>query len=140
MPERQLPQSAHVQLIEDCLTKLQQGDLDTLLASVTDDFVLVCMGDELIPFSGTWQGRDGLRQFLEIGSRSVRRVAPVIIDDLVAEEDRVIMTGRDFLAHPQTGEQVEVWFTHRYIFRDGKIAHLKECFDTLRGQQVIQPE
>ena len=82
-------------------------------------------------------GREVQRALIEHYRAAFSRFR-VIIDELVAEDDRVVMiyTARgvhtgEFMGHPPTQRSFEVTGMSRYVIRDGRIVTARSNWDTL---------
>jgi ketosteroid isomerase-like protein len=107
-----------------------EGDINSILNRNTEDSVWFFPGPtDLVPFSGTFQGRDQVAQFfsklgetLAFDSFEPREFLPF--------GDRVIVIGHDSGKIRATGTAIEEDWVHICTYRDGKLARWQAFADT----------
>jgi hypothetical protein len=124
-------------VVRDYITALQQGDVDGLRASFTDDATWWLSGD--LPVSGTWTGPgEILDSFLAAMLARLDPSRPVTQDlkGLVADGDTVVAewTSR---ATTKDGRDYENDYAVVFVVRGEKIAAVREYFDTGYAQRVL---
>ena len=124
-------------VVSDYVAALQKGDIDTLRASFTADATWWLSGD--LPVSGTWTGPDEiLDSFLAAMLARLDATKPVTqeLKGLVADGDTVVAewTSR---ATTRAGGSYENDYAVVFVVRDGKIAAVREYFDTAYAQRVL---
>lgn len=105
----------------------QRGDIDAILAELTDDFEWNAPGGA--PFSGFRHGRDQMRELFQEMKRWVR-IDQMDVDDIVADGDKVVVIGRQRVTVLETGRHYETPWAHIYTMRGGKIASGLALSDT----------
>jgi uncharacterized protein len=114
------------------------GDLDTIVASFTEDATWTYPGD--VPLTGTWTGRDTIiNDFL--GKATGGLFAPdgapaVALTNVVAEGDQVVAewTAKGVAT---TGKVYDNACLGVFTVRDGKIASVREYTDTQHVERVL---
>ncbi len=110
-----------------------------LLASpaLADDVEWWAAGSrETLPWAGTWRGKAGVAEFFRILSAEMdyeKFDAEELISDathviaVVAASGHAIRTGRPFESH----------IVREYLFRDGKIARVRNFYDTAAYERSL---
>jgi ketosteroid isomerase-like protein len=124
-------------VVRDYLASLQKGDIDALRASFTPDATWSLRGD--LPVSGTWTGPteilDGflaaMVDRLDTSKPFTQEVRGIVADgDTVVAEWTSRATTRD--GHPYENDYAVV-----FVVRDGKVAAVREYFDTGYARRVL---
>jgi ketosteroid isomerase-like protein len=124
-------------VVRDYVAFLQKGDLDALRASFAPDATWWLRGD--LPVSGTWTGPgEILDTFLAAMVSRLDSSQPLTqeLKRMVAEGDTVVAewTSR---ATTRDGQAYENDYAVVFVVRDGKIAAVREYFDTAYAQRVL---
>jgi uncharacterized protein (TIGR02246 family) len=114
------------------------GDLDTIVASFTEDATWTYPGD--VPLTGTWKGRDAIiNDFLggATGGLFAADGAPTVeLTNVIAEGDQVVAewTAKGVA---KTGKVYDNACLGVFTVRDGKIASVREYTDTQHVERVL---
>ncbi|MFF5293071.1 nuclear transport factor 2 family protein [Paractinoplanes globisporus] len=124
-------------VVRDYVAALQKGDIDGLRASFTPDATWWLPGD--LPVSGTWTGPgEILDVFLAAMVDRLDAGKPLTqeLTGLVADGDTVVAewTSR---ATTRDGRPYENDYAVVFVVRDGKIAAVREYFDTAYAKRVL---
>ena len=121
----------NVGLIEDVYAAYAQGNSQFILDRITDDVDWINEGPGSIPYAGTFKGPADVQRFFEALGSSVDggRVTP---DDWIAQNDKVVTTGRFTATVKATGRRIDVPIAHVFTIRNGKIARWAGYADTAR--------
>lgn len=123
-------------VVLDYLDALATGDLDRLRAFFDPEATWTLAGD--LPVSGTWTGPDEI-----FGSFVARMVARLVPESMEFEFVGVIAEGERVLAEWKTralarsGGRYEQHCLAVFTVRDGRIAAVREHFDTLHAHTVV---
>ncbi|WP_328467280.1 nuclear transport factor 2 family protein [Streptomyces sp. NBC_00448] len=127
---------AVVQAYMDTLTT---GDIDALRGFFTAESTWTLAGD--LPLSGTWTGPVEILE--EFVPQMVARLRPETMefsfDGLIAEGEKVLAEWNT-LAQARTGGRYDQHCLAVFTIRDGKIASVREYFDTLHAKTVVFAE
>ncbi|WP_392671538.1 nuclear transport factor 2 family protein [Streptomyces sp. LN785] len=127
---------AVVQAYMDTLTT---GDIDALRGFFTAESTWTLAGD--LPLSGTWTGPVEILE--EFVPQMVARLRPETMefsfDGLIAEGEKVLAEWNT-LAQARTGGRYDQHCLAVFTIRDGKIASVREYFDTLHAKNVVFTE
>lgn len=121
------------QLVRDFFAIMNRGDVPAIVAAYADDGYLLTMGGTLI--SGKFS-----RAQIQAAAGQIYEVFPhglsFTIDAMTAEDERVAVE-----AHSQGQHVSGVVYTNEYhflfVFRDGKLAVLKEYMDSERVTDIL---
>ncbi len=114
------------------------GDLDTIVASFTEDATWTYPGD--VPLTGTWTGRDTIiNDFLggATGGLFAADGAPTVeLTNVLADGDQVVAewTAKGVA---KTGKIYDNTCLGVFTVRDGKIAAVREYTDTQHVERVL---
>jgi uncharacterized protein len=135
--------SAHAEpkrVVQRYLDALVAGDVETIRGSFADDATWTVMSD--LPIAGPWCGRDRIvTDFLggvvgalfEAGSHAFEFPTMIVEGDTVALEWRV-------QARTAAGRAYENNYCGLFVIRDGRIAAVREYFDTRYAAELLFPE
>jgi ketosteroid isomerase-like protein len=124
-------------VVRDYVSALQRGDIDMLRASFTPDATWWLRGD--LPVSRTWTGPgEILDGFLALMMARLDSSKPVSqeLKGIVADGDTAVAewTSR---ATTRDGQTYENDYAVVFVVNDGRIAAVREYFDTAYAQRVL---
>jgi ketosteroid isomerase-like protein len=124
-----MSETNNTQLIQDSYEALKTGEVDSLLKSFTDDVLWQLPEMENVPFSGTWQGHDGVRKFFETVFR-LQDVLEFEPREFIAQRDTVVVLGHFIMRIKSTGKEFSSDWAHVWNVKDGKVTRFYEYVDT----------
>jgi uncharacterized protein (TIGR02246 family) len=129
--------SATRQVVEAYVAALQRGDIDALRASFTPDATWWLRGD--LPTAGVWKGPDQILDgFLARMTAQLDTTRPLSqeLKHVIADGDLAVAewTSR---ATTRSGAAYENDYAVVFEVRDGRIAAVREYFDTGYAQRVL---
>lgn len=102
------------------------NDLEALLALLDDDFEF--RQSELVPWGGSYRGREGMSEFL---GRITTHVDSVVDpEEFVEADDHVVVIGRSRGTTKATGRPFNVRAVHVWQVREGRLVRLDVYLDT----------
>jgi ketosteroid isomerase-like protein len=124
-------------VVRQYIEALQRGDIDALRASFTADATWWLRGD--LPVSGTYTGPDEILDgFLASMMDRLDTTRPLSqeLTTIVADGDTAVAewTSR---ATTVEGSTYDNDYAVVFVVRDGRIAHVREYFDTAYAQRVL---
>ena len=122
-------ESANVRLVERIYRIIAADDFDALGDVLADDAVLEIIGPPGVPFVGNYPGRDLVIETTRRNFSEVEAQRPEILS-VVAQGNTVVVVGREQGRFRATGQEYEVDLMNQFTFRDGKLAHIRELFDS----------
>jgi ketosteroid isomerase-like protein len=99
-----------------------------LLESVTDDATWRIIGNTT--FSGTSKGKQDIEAFLGRLFSQLETPGQILLDNLIAEGDYVVLQGRGSGFKTKTGRSYDNNYCWVFRMRDGKISEITEYLDT----------
>lgn len=105
------------------------GDIPGILDYVNDDIEINFYGPSTIPYAGTYNGRDEARQFFEtvLSSVEINQFEP---EEMLADADKVIVTGHLNLKSIRTGGVIDSDFVHVITLQGKKWSRFRDFMDT----------
>ena len=124
-----MSETANVALVQSAYDAFGRGDVEAILANVTDDVVWSLEGPLTIPFAGTRRGRQEVRGFFTaLGTTQTGQ--KLEIDEWIAQGDKVATVGYYSFTANATGRSLRARLAHVFTIRDGKIAKFEDFTDT----------
>lgn len=135
----QEPTATSKAVVQAYMDTLTAGDIDALRGFFTAESTWTLAGD--LPLSGTWTGPVEILE--EFVPRMVARLRPETMefsfDGLIAEGDKVLAEWNT-RALARTGGHYDQHCLAVFTVRDGRIASVREYFDTLHARTVVFTE
>ncbi|MFE6765517.1 nuclear transport factor 2 family protein [Streptomyces sp. NPDC057689] len=123
-------------VVLDYMKTLVAGDMNRLRAFFDPDVTWTLAGD--LPVSGTWTGPDEI--FDEFVAAMTARLVPETVEieflDVLAEGERVLAEWRT-RGLTRKGGRYDQHCLAVFTVRDGRIAAVREHFDTLHAHDVV---
>jgi ketosteroid isomerase-like protein len=124
-----MSETANVQLIRQLYETMGKGDLDAVLAMMTDDVTFVVPGPPGLGAAGTWRGHKGVRTCF-VRLRDAQDNQQVDVREIVAQGNTVVVLLHAVARIRSTGKTFESDIAHYLTIRNGRIASLLDFFDT----------
>src|SRR5919205_4193036 len=98
-----------------------RGDIPAVLDLLTEDVEWTMQGPSVIPFAGTFRGREGIAEFFSLLDETLEfeQFEP---RQFIGQGDTVVVLGYERDVVKKTGRGFEEDWAHVYTLRDGKIA------------------
>ncbi|MFK0097051.1 MULTISPECIES: nuclear transport factor 2 family protein [unclassified Streptomyces] len=123
-------------VVLDYMKTLAAGDMDRLRAFFDADVTWTLAGD--LPVSGTWTGPDEI--FDEFVATMTARLVPETVEieflGVIAEGERVLAEWKT-RGTTRKGARYDQHCLAVFTVRDGRIAAVREHFDTLHAHDVV---
>ena len=117
------------------------GDEAAVMAVMHDDAELEVYGPPAIPFAGLHRGRADLERFFATVAEHIHRDpadATPAVHETIVQGDKVVAIGVDRVTSRSTGSTCESWWVHVFDLRDGKVARVREFFDTAAALEAFR--
>jgi ketosteroid isomerase-like protein len=116
-------------LIRKVYAAFGRGDLQEILASLTDDIEWTLEGPSILPYAGKKKGVAEVTEFFNAlsGTQSDMKLTT---EDLIAQGDKVATLGRYAGTVKATGKKFDSPIAHFFTIRDGKISRFVDVGDT----------
>jgi ketosteroid isomerase-like protein len=123
-------------VLQAYLEALVTGDLAAIGASFADDAIWSVHGR--LPLSGTRHGREEIMAFLVgAGSLYAPGTQRFSFGDITAEGERAVLEWRVQGIAAATGKSYDNVYCGVFLFRDGRIAEVREYLDSLHAADTL---
>ncbi|WP_328950220.1 nuclear transport factor 2 family protein [Streptomyces sp. NBC_01220] len=123
-------------VVQAYMDTLMTGDIEALRTFFTEESTWTLAGD--LPLSGTWTGPTAILE--EFVPAMVARLEPETMeftfDGLIADGERVLAEWNT-RAQAKAGGRYDQHCLAIFTIRDGRIAAVREYFDTLHAKTVV---
>jgi len=124
-----MSEQENTQLVQLAYRNFQNGDVQSVLGSLSEDIEWIVPQIEGVPMGGTYHGVEEVGQFFSsLGDAQEPRQFEA--REFVSEAETVVALGHYAWYVNTTGREWESDFVHVFIVRDGKIARFQEFTDT----------
>ncbi len=106
-----------------------KGNMENVMALLHDDIVWTLVGSEQIPYFGEYIGHSGVSDFFQ-KLFEVEDVAEFVPEEFIANDEAVVVLGREKCTAKQTGREFEAQWAQIFQVEEGKITNWKEIIDT----------
>ncbi len=110
----------NVAVVQQAYEAFIRGDIPAVLESLTEDVEWTMQGPSVIPFAGTFRGREGIAEFFSLLDETLEfeQFEP---RKFIGQGDTVVVLGYERDVVKKTGRRFEEAWAHIYTLRDGKI-------------------
>ena len=105
------------------------GDIPAILGFLNDDIVIEFYGPDVIPYAGTYNGKDEARKFFETVLSSID-INQFDAEEMLSDGDKVIVTGHLNLSTKSTGKIIDSDFVHVITLKDAKWSRFRDFMNT----------
>lgn len=126
------------QLIMQGYQLFNDKNIAGLMEMFADDIEWVAESSEVLPFSGTYRGREEVAQFFQKldNAQEPLRFEP---QEFIAEGDKVVVLGQSTWRVKATGQTYDNPFAHVFTVKDGKTVRFQEYNDTAAAEAAYRP-
>jgi len=117
--------------------RFQNKDIPGLLELLTDDIEWIGVEHDELPFGGVYRGKQQVAQyFSELDqAQEAQMFEP---RDIIAENDRIAVTGISRWTVRATGQSYENPWVHIFTVRDGKVCRFVQYNDTAAALKAFR--
>lgn len=119
-----------VQVVQDLYAAFGRGDMGAILSTLDENVDWHFNGRaQDVPFAGRWQGHDKAVDFFRTVAMSceVLEFGP---HEIIPMGEHVLSLGHERVQVRATGQTFETEWAHLFTVRGGKVARLREYYDT----------
>jgi uncharacterized protein len=127
----------NITLVKKLYSAFAHGDVQTILAHLTDDVDWILDGPAEIPYAGRRSGTSEVRAFFE-ALGSTQDSPALTIDDYIAQGDRVATVGRYSAIVRATGKKIDCAVAHIFTIRGGQVAKFLDFGDTAQMAEAYK--
>jgi ketosteroid isomerase-like protein len=123
------PTDRNAKLIRDSYAAYARGDVNALVAVLSPDVETTTPSVPGLHSGGTWRGIAGFLEFVGLvnSELAVTRFEP---RDIIAQGDKVVGIVDYAATLKATGRSIEVDLVHIFTISKGKVAKLREYYET----------
>jgi ketosteroid isomerase-like protein len=122
-------EQANIQVVQQAFAYFNQGNVEGILSTLTDDVAWQLPEMPGIPYAGKRNGKAGALEFFA-GLAETEDVKIFNPHTFVAQGDQVAVYGHYACIVKATGRELALDFAQLFVVRDGKIASFREYTDT----------
>jgi uncharacterized protein len=124
-----MSEEENTRLVQQAYRDFQNGDIQGVLGSLSEDVEWVTTQLSGVPVGGTYHGIEGAGRFFSslVDTQELRLFES---REFVAQGEKVVALGHYAWHVKSTGREWESDFAHVCVVRDGKIARFQEYTDT----------
>ena len=120
--------SPNVALIQDLYAAYVRGDTQFILGSLADQVSWLYHGESVVPWAGSYRGREDVARFFATLSSAVE-VELFEPQEFVAQGDRVISIGVFGARVKSTGKRLRSKWIFAWTIRDGMVVDYEQWHD-----------
>ena len=117
----------------------QKGLLAPLFEMLADDAVWFSEGPSDLPWSGKFEGPDGVRRYFEILAKEVE-IQRYETREFIAQGDRVVVLAGIQIVHKRVNRSESYDKIDVFKMRDGRLVEFHEYYDTAKAMAMYRPE
>ncbi len=122
-------QEANIAATQKLFEAFGAHNIPGILEYVNDEIVIEFYGPEVIPYAGTYRGRQEAHAFFSTVLSSVD-IHEFVPEEFLADKDKVIVTGRLHLTAKATGRDIVSDFVHVITLAGGKWSRFRDFMNT----------
>ena len=133
-----MDESRALNVVERLYAALDDDDVDAFLRLCAEDVVFRYPAEGVLPYGGTWTGRDGVRQFLELHD-GAEEILKFELGEMAASGASVFVRG---VFEGRAKPEGSVWstqFVHALVVVDGELAQWEAFFDSAAAVEAHRP-
>lgn len=119
----------NVNLIKKTYASFSAGDVPAILANIDANAEWINHGPASVPYFGSWSGHGEVVNFFQAMGSSTAG-GKVSADTFIAQDDRVVTTGRFTATVRETGTPIDTPIAHVFTVRNGKIVRWEGFSDS----------
>jgi ketosteroid isomerase-like protein len=120
---------SNLQAVKNVYAAYERGDLDAVLATLSDEIVWTNPYPPHVPLAGVFEGHAAFRRFVST-IRSATESLVFEVREFVAQGDKVVVLGWERVIAKPTGRIYENPWAHVWTLREGKASSVRVYGDT----------
>jgi ketosteroid isomerase-like protein len=129
--------SSAIEVVQSMYAAFAKGDIDSMLALVSQDVVWGEPENPYNPAAGTRRGHAGFLEWVEIG-HAAEEVEELEVERLLSDDETVAAIGHIRCYVRSTGKRYESDFVHVLTVRGGLVTRFQEFFDTYAAGEAFR--
>lgn len=127
----------NVQIVQEVYKYFGEKNIPGILSHFDKDVVWERPGAPAIPFSGTFNGHEGLIKFFTLVAQNVK-ISEFAPKKFLSDEDSVAVVGDDEAEVISTGKKYKTHWVQVFTLKNGMIIHGRVYIDTLQIAGAFQ--
>lgn len=119
----------NVDLVKQGYAAFNIGNIEGVLSLFAEDIEWTVPSAEGVPFGGTYKGRGQVGEFFKTLA-TAEDILDFTQDNFIAQDDKVVVTGRSKARVKSTGRTFETAYVHIFTVSGSKVQEFREHFDT----------
>ena len=132
-----MSEQQNIQVIKDAYGAYERGDIESILASLTDNVDWYLPGPEVIPGAGRFKGKDAVAQWFP-RLADAEEVMAFEAKEFFAAGDTVVVLGHYAAKVKATGRKNEFDWVHVFRFQGGKVSSWEQFNDTATSAEAYR--
>jgi uncharacterized protein len=130
-------ESENTALVQQAYELFGRGDIPGLLKLMSADVVWEIMEVENVPFTGKFEGVDGLQRFFGTlaGTVDILKFEP---QEFIAQRDKVVVLGESVFRTKDGGKEFGNKWAHVTTVANGKLKHFQDYGDTAAAEKAFR--
>ena len=128
---------SNLQVIQQMYKSFAEGNIQAVLSFFDKNVVWVRPGEPDIPFSGTFNGFEGLAKMFAIMKETIK-LKSFVPEKFYTNDDTVVVEGNDIVEVIATGKFYSSDWVQCFTFSNGKIIYVQVYMDTLKIANAFQ--
>lgn len=128
--------NANIETTQNLFAAFGGHDIPGILALLHEDIVIEFYGPEVIPYAGTYRGKEEAKQFFEtvLSSIDINQFEP---EEMLSDKDKVIVTGHLNLTTKSTARVIDSDFVHVITLKDGLWLRFRDFMNTAEAVKAF---
>ncbi|WP_420467064.1 nuclear transport factor 2 family protein [Panacagrimonas sp.] len=126
-----------IETTTEIFTRFGAKDVPGIVELLADDIRIDFYGPSVIPYAGSYQGKDEARRFFETVLSSVD-IHQFDAEQIFSSGEMVTVTGELHLTARSTGRPIKSSFAHVITVRDGKWVRFRDFMNTAVAVAAFQ--
>ncbi len=129
--------AGHVRIVDQLYQAFMGGRVEEILPLLAHDVVWTEPDNPFNPGAGTRHGHAGFLEWLRVG-HAAEEILVIERQYYLTNADTVAVVGMARCRVRQTGRAYETDFVHLIRFREGRVVHFQEFFDTYAAAEAFR--
>lgn len=131
-----MTRQTNIEATQNLFAAFGAHDIPAILEFLDDDIVIEFYGPDTIPYAGTYRGKTEARRFFETVLSSID-INQFDAEEILADADKVIVTGHLNLTTKSTGRVIDSDFVHVITLVNGKWLRFRDFMNTAVAVQAF---
>lgn len=118
----------NIEIAKKIYADFMKGDIDSVLAAMSDDVTWEVAGPSTVPYAGVRHGKKEWMDYLQgLGTVDVVAFEP---KEFLADQDKVVVLGTEQLKVKSNGKMIDEKWAQVITFSGGKVIHFRSYDDS----------